>query len=120
MSSGNTTIIGPTILDRIEGLAYDVNAEVLFGIRHFLNAAGDYFEPSQLVVIDTSSGAATLVGSTEPDWKLGDPLYFVMSLAFDPATNTLYGTSNHDLVRIDTATGRATAVGSLGFSPLVA
>jgi len=64
----------------------------------------------KLVTINTSTGAATSVGS------LG--FSFVDGLAFDPNTNTLYGSDDvfNDLLTINTSTGAATLVGALGFS----
>jgi len=61
------------------------------------------------VTINTSTGAATSVGA------LGFP--FVRGLAFDPSTNTLYGSdfSTDELLTISTSTGAATSVGALGF-----
>ena len=80
------------------GLAFDSNANVLYG------TTGD-----SLYTLDTTTGSATLVGA------LG--FFDVRGLAFDPGTDTLYGSNQTPgtLVTIDTATGAATSVGALGF-----
>ncbi len=89
------TGMGTLSARRIEGMAYDTNANVLYATC----TANDL-----LFTIDRATGYATPVG----------PLGFneVRGLAFDPGTNTLYGVDDqsHHLIRIDTTTGRGTAV----------
>lgn len=66
----------------------------------------------RLYTVDTSTGTATLVG----DLDTGSSLK-ARSLAF--SGGVLYGWSNVDtLLRIETATGAATAIGGFGFSAL--
>ncbi|MFC1708273.1 hypothetical protein ACFL59_15890 [Planctomycetota bacterium] len=62
----------------------------------------------QLITIDTTTGAGTLVGG------LGGAAGSILSLAFDPSSNTLYGTSGTELFTINTTSGAATVVGTTG------
>ena len=77
------------------------------GILHGSKISDD----DELLTINTSTGAATLVGA------MGIvPFSAFRGLAFDPNTNTLYG-SDHvtDLLyTINTSTGAATSVGNMG------
>lgn len=79
-------------------------ASILYG------ATGSGGAPSSLYTIDTTTGAATLVGA------IG---FSVTGLAFDPTTGILYGgTSNvaavSELITIDPLTGAGTSVGAYG------
>jgi len=76
-----------------------VDGEVLYATSN--NAAAN------LYTANTSTGAATLVGSVGVNMP---------SLAYDPATATLYGVSGQtdSLYTINTAAGATTQVGSIG------
>lgn len=107
-TSGVGTAIGGFHLGDIRGLAFDANTSRLYGVDN---------QADQLVIIDTQSGAAAVVGPLGFD--------FVVGLGFDPSNGgVLYGIqlaaavvngvqgSTHQLLRIDPATGAATAVGA--------
>lgn len=82
------------------------NAGVLYGVT---GAGGG---PSSLYTINTTTGAATLVGATGATHITG--------LDFDPTSGILYGVADSGflgtpmLVTIDKSTGAATTVGALG------
>ena len=96
--SGGTTPIGSTGVGPIEGLAYDPNTSVMYGIS---GGAG----PALLYTINMSTGAATVVGA---------PNIFAGSLEFGP-DGYLYaggvGSDSGQLFRIDPGTGVSTAIG---------
>ena len=90
------------------GALPSANAGVMYGVT----GAGS--SPSSLYTIDTTTGAATLVGATG--------MSHITGLDFDPTSGILYGVVSagfagpSTLVTIDKATGAATLVGSLGVS----
>jgi hypothetical protein len=88
-------------LQDVEGLAYDTNNDILYGV----DTSSDY-----LIIIDVATVAATLVGLT----GFGD----VQGLAYDANNDILYGTDTltNQLITIDPVTGAGTAVGDLGFT----
>ncbi len=67
--------------------------------------------PSDLVIVDTSTGNLTTVGATGRGPISG--------LAYDPTTSTMFGVTaggeSADLVTIDLTSGLATTIGSTGF-----
>ncbi|MFO1093926.1 MAG: PEP-CTERM sorting domain-containing protein [Planctomycetaceae bacterium] len=90
----------------LTGSAAETYAGVLYG------ADGSGSNPSTLYTIDTSTGAATAIGS------IG---YAVTGLAFDPTTGILYGGTTRNssfigLLTIDTTTGAGTQVGTYNTS----
>ena len=98
-ASGVVTDIGANSA-QIEGLAYDPNAKLLYGI--------DQLE-DQLYLINTVTGLASPIGSPPGTVSTG-------ALAFDTLTNTLYGINDgpSELVIINTTTGVQTTIGALG------
>jgi hypothetical protein len=101
--TGRSVPIGATGIGPISGLAYDVNAGVMYGI-----AGGP--GPAALYTIDLGSGAAVLVGTT--GFQAG-------SLEFGPDGGLYGGGTGPDgglLFRIDPATAASTRIGSTGFS----
>lgn len=84
----------------INGLAFDPNTNTLYGIRQ---------SDGQLYRINPAVPNATAIGSPAGGTVGG--------IDFDPDTNTLFGVDDAGgtkLIRIDTATGAHTLVGSLG------
>ena len=84
-------------------LAFNPNTKMLYGLEVSKEEL-----PGKLVSIDPTTGAGTVVGAIGIDCR---------GLAFDPSTDTLYGSSNQ-LIKIDTRTGEATAIGPLGFDDI--
>jgi hypothetical protein len=104
--SGATTLIGPTGMGPISGLAWIAAFGIMYGITGCVNEYG----PSNLVTIDMATGAATLVGPTG---------ILAGSLEFGPDGLLYAGGNNQDggnLYRIDPTTGAATLVGPTGMS----
>jgi len=105
-TTGSTTVIGPTGMGPIAGLAWDPVSETMYGVT----GCWQLFGFAQLVTIDLATGLAVTVGGTGV--HLG-------SLEFG-ADGVLYaGGNNRDgghLYVIDPATGSATLLGSTGFS----
>jgi hypothetical protein len=101
-NTGVSVVIGPTGVGPISGLAYDQTAGIVYGIAGGPGPAGFY-------KINLSTGAATLIGSTEIQ---------AGSLEFGP-DGLLYaggtGLSGGNLYRINPATGASTLVGPTGF-----
>src|SRR5215467_5637499 len=101
-ATGVSTVIGPTGVGPISGLAYNESTAVMYGI-----AGGP--GPAGLYMINLSTGAATLVGSS--GIQAG-------SLEFGP-DGVLYaggtGPNGGNLYRINPSTGLATLVGPTGF-----
>ena len=102
-TTGVSTVIGPTGVGPISGLAYNESTAVMYGI-----AGGP--GPAALYTINLSTGAATLVGSS--GIQAG-------SLEFGP-DGILYAggtgpTNGGNLYRISPSTGLATLVGPTGF-----
>jgi V8-like Glu-specific endopeptidase len=102
--SGNSTLIGSITGTNliVNGLAYDPIARVLFG---WIQSSG------QLVTINTSNAAVTLVGSANAGTNIG-------GLEFDQVNQVLYGVDDRGtgsvLVTINPATGAITTIGALG------
>jgi extracellular elastinolytic metalloproteinase len=101
--TGASTIIGATGFGPISGLAYDVAADIMYGIT------GGFGAGAQLLRIDLATGVATSIGVT--GFQAG-------SLEFGPDGN-LYaggtGVSSGELWRVDIETGAGTLVGPTGF-----
>jgi len=116
-NSGNLVTIDPATADvtiigalgqAVRGLAFDPNTSTLFGVA--INGAF-----SNLLTVDTGTGAATLVNPPQDIGFTG-----VESLAFDASSDTLFGLSNgsfigdpQQLITIDPLTGIGTAVGGI-------
>ena len=104
--TGTSTLVGPTGLGPIAGLAYDVNTATMYGITGCANGN------SQLLHVNLASGAATVIGSV--GFEAG-------SLEFGPDGN-LYGGGDHNgvgvLYRIDPATAATTLISSGQFYTL--
>lgn len=103
-ASGTTTLIGPTGMGPISGLAWNEVHQVMYGITGCTQQLG----PSNLVTIDMTTGAATVVGPTG---------ITAGSLEFGP-NGKLYAGGNRvdggNLYEIDPNTGAATLVGWTG------
>jgi len=86
--------IGPTGYDHVTGIDFDPTTGILYGVTN---------GPGRLLVLDVTTGAGTVIGSTGAQ---------IPDITFDPA-GTLYGWSSFDddLVTIDLGTGQATIVG---------
>jgi hypothetical protein len=101
-TTGVSSVIGPTGVGPISGLAYNESTAVMYGI-----AGGP--GPASLYMVNLSTGAATLVGSS--GIQAG-------SLEFGP-DGILYaggtGPNGGNLYRINPSTGLATLVGPTGF-----
>ncbi len=103
ISTGNITDIGPlNLVGSALGLAFDRTTGIMF-------ATGvDTHNYSCIYTIDTLTGAATLVGSTN--------LHGIVGIAID-GTGQMYGYDIYtdNAFRIDKYTGEATLIGSIGF-----
>jgi len=101
--TGEALLVGNTGLANLDALTFDGN-DVLYGIDA---SSPDY----SLYIIDTKTGATTLIGST------GD--YFV-GLAYDSTDSTLWAATGENAVdpdaihKINPRTGVATKVGTTG------
>ena len=104
--SGTSTLIGPTGMAGINGLAYDQTTGIMYG------SSGGSKGPSSLVIINLSTGAAREVGSIGVN---------VGSLEFGPDGNLYAGSvggqtgGSGNLYRINKSTGAGTLVGATGF-----
>ena len=99
--TGSAMSVGPLNIGFMDGLAYDTDDSVMYGVTN-----------GALHTIDLNTGNASIVGSFG-----GVPA--VESIAYDSSTQTLYGvgTGGADfLVTIDQTTAALTGVGSLGGS----
>jgi len=112
-TSGALTAVGPVGLDNVGDLTSDLVSK-LWGIQITTNS---------LVSIDPFTGAGTLgPGITGTTAAVGGPAFPIVSLAYDPLNDTLYGNTSvafggetaDELYSIDTATGAATAIGLIG------
>jgi len=103
LDAGSTTTIGGLGSKWIDGLAYDPNAGTLYATQTGYN---DF-----LLSINSATGAVTTIG------PLGLGNLNVDGLAFDPNGNALYGVDvvPQTLLRIDTASGAAIPIGTIGF-----
>jgi hypothetical protein len=102
--TGESTVIGPTHVGPVVGLAYDRTNDLMYGI------SGCVTPTSALVLIDLKSGAGSAVGLTGVS---------LSSLEFGPDGKLYGGGSTLDgghLYRINTSTGAATLVGATGFN----
>jgi hypothetical protein len=111
-ATGMGSTVGPLGFELVRGLDYDSSTDTLFGISSTvdLEAPPDAEPiPDDLIVIDRTTGAATMIGS------LG--FFSVRALAYDSSSDTLYGadTLTDQLITVDRDTGAAAAVGPLGF-----
>lgn len=104
--SGTTTVIGPTGLGPIAGLAWSEVQQVMYGITGCTNQLG----PSDLVTIDMTTGTATVIGPTGIE---------AGSLEFG-SNGKLYAGGNRrdggNLYEIDPNTGAATLIGWTGLN----
>ena len=98
----DVSIVGPLgITNNFGGLAYDTSTRTLYGISGSTDES--------LYEIDTSTGAATLIGN----YGLED----LFGLAYSPATDRLLGSQFLDdgsLYSLDRSTGAATLIGGMG------
>jgi len=100
-ATGATTVIGPTGLSNISGLAHDTSTGTLYGVT----AGG---APSSLVSIDLLTGAATVIGNTQ---------LILGALEFGHDGFLYAGGAQvnaNELWRIDPATGAGTFIGNTG------
>ncbi len=101
--TGVATLVGPVNgPPDVSGLGFDPNTDTLYGIDE---------SSGQLYHIDFNTGAAAAVGSPSGPGVGG--------IDFDPSGNVLYGVDDSAptgtrLVKINTATGARTVVGTLG------
>jgi hypothetical protein len=101
---GSTITNIGTVGQAIRGLAYDSNHSVLYGV------AGSGAGSGNLFTINTSTAAATLIGTTGVNNALS-------GLEYDTDNNVLYmnvGAGDNSLYSVNTTTGAATLVGSNG------
>ena len=120
---GSATLIGPIGFDNVDGLAFLGDGRLVGAFRADSLVAdpespGTPVRASGLIEIDPSTGAGTFIG------LIGDSLTGcgrVTDLAYDPATDTLYGLAescvddDEALVVIDQETGAGLSVGATGF-----
>lgn len=108
-TTGVGSSIGLVGFENIAGLAFDPNANRVYGSSIIGGPFAGTPNQSFLVGIDLGTGAGTLIGEIGFD-RVG-------GLAFDPNSNTLYGVDgdSDQLITINTTTGMGTAVGALGF-----
>ena len=102
--NGSSDSLGETALPSLNGLAFDVNSDTLYGIDVATNS---------LITVNAATGQLTLVG------PIGVNFPNTAGLAYDPVNNILYATSNGsaaNLYIIDTLTGNASSVGPLGIN----
>ena len=102
--TGNNTIIGSTGVINSTALTFDITTNTMF----MLDADTSQYI-SHLYTVDLSTGAATLVGSTNE--------YYVLSLACN-ADGELYGYSIYynSFYRIDKTTGESIFIGNSGIN----
>jgi hypothetical protein len=101
-ATGLATAVGSTGLDGIDAIAFD-DVDVLY--------AAESFGADSLYTLDPATGAATFVGSFGLD---SDE---ILGMAFDPTTQTMFGSAgsgSDNIYTIDLATGAATLLGSTG------
>lgn len=113
-TTGDATLVGPTVLGPVAKLTYDASADVIYGVI-------DYLSSPRLVTVDPCTGEAsapialTLSGGT---------VHFVGAIDYDPTEDAIFvtlsrngaypGDSNEEhLARLDPATGVLTSVGDL-------
>ena len=100
------SVVGPLgIVNSYGGLAYDTSTGTLYGIS---GRGGE-----SLYSINTSTGAATLIGN----YGLSD----LFGLAYSPATDRILGSQflgsgNSNLYSLNRSTGAPTLIGALGWT----
>lgn len=98
-ATGDANPIGGGTTNRLPGLAYNPNTDILYGT-----------DENSLFTVNPSNGTTSLVGPHGAQ--------IVTSLAFDAGYTTLYSIGyNGILYTINPATGAQTAIGPLGASP---
>lgn len=125
-TGAGTLVSDPITPGGLPGLAYDADADVLFGATNRTAGTGT----STLVVLDPDTGALITTIGPITDGPSG-PAFGVGDLAIQPGTGVLYGIRSNSsggggrLYTIDKTTGVATFVGDtfqgrgggLGFAP---
>lgn len=104
-ANGTSTLIGPTGVGPVAGLAWDDNAQIMYGITGCTQNG-----PSDLITVDLQNATATVVGNTG---------IAAGSLEFGPDGLLYAGGSKQDggnLYIVDTSDGSTTFVGATGFS----
>lgn len=117
-STGALTAIGPIGFDNVGDLTSD-QVSTIWGIQ---------ITTDSLVTINPLTGAGTLGPTiTGTGGAAGGPAYPIVSLAFDPLTDVLYGNTSvgygpsvDELFSINTTTGAATDIGSTGDTAIYA
>ncbi len=112
LSAGTTTLVGSAGVANLSGLTGIIGKGTVYGS----SSAADPANPTPgggLYSIDTTTGAATQIGSNIPGFSTaGDLTYF-------PSANKFYATStsptNSSLFSIDLS-GAGTSIGSIGFA----
>ncbi len=104
-STGDLTSIGPTGTNFITGLAYDDASGMMYGVDS---------QSLQLMTLNTSTGAASPVGS------IG---YTVNGLSFHPTSGQLFGmgrigTGAQSLITINRNTGAGTLVAEVSYADI--
>lgn len=104
--TGEATSVGTYSGGYIGGLAYDPESDTLYGVLDGYAASPE----TQLVKINTSTGALTSIG------ELGEGIVDVDSLAYSRLTHRLYAINDDtaELLAISPVTGKATVVGGTG------
>ncbi len=106
LSTGEITYIGPhTGSLNITGLAYDSKVNALYGSDNDCAGVGG------LATINLTNGASTCLGTFD---KNGTTVIQIFGLAYDAASDTLYGMGQTELYTIDRQSGVATPVGPTG------
>jgi len=103
-TTGAGTAVGALGFANVNSLAFDPNTNTLYGVDATGTVGGD------LITINPATGTGTAVGSLGLLWGT------ISGLTFDPGSSTLYGVDNgvyDQLLRIDTISGIATAIGAL-------
>jgi hypothetical protein len=101
-ATGVATAVGSTGVDGLDGIAFD-DQDVLY--------AAESFGSDSLYTLDPATGAATFVGNFGLD---SDE---ILGMAFDPTTQTMFGSAggaSDNIYTIDLDTGAATLLGSTG------
>ncbi len=108
------TVLSPPDQPDMEGLAFDPEERVLYGIaRGFPDSHFEAFQSLYALDVDAAEPVWTEVGSTSGHWADA-------GLAFDPEARVLYAVGRWDdtsgLYRIEPTTGATTRVGSTGLA----
>lgn len=94
-----TEIGGFVSTSNIHALAHDSTRDILFGWD---------VEDDQLVTLNRATGEESYIGSPGS--------LDIRGMAYDPATDTLFGADNSNLYSIDSGTGVGTLIGAFGVS----